>query len=60
MLHVVKETPVMHFLLSEDPLKLTVSSNALASYDTTVSTKSFPDVPANAYGMRPVVPANAC
>ncbi|KAI3848576.1 hypothetical protein MKW92_021709, partial [Papaver armeniacum] len=60
MLPVVKETPLMHLVLSEDPLELTVSNNALASCATTISTKSFPDVPANACGMRPSVPTNAC
>ncbi|KAI3879866.1 hypothetical protein MKW98_018105, partial [Papaver atlanticum] len=51
---------MMHLLLSEDPLELTVPRNALASCATTVSTKHLLVVPANTCGMVPAVPANAC
>ncbi|KAI3889800.1 hypothetical protein MKX03_033838, partial [Papaver bracteatum] len=59
-LQLVKETPIMHLLLSEDPVELTVPSNALASCVTTVSTKPLPVVPSNVCGMLPVIPSNAC
>ncbi|KAI3898562.1 hypothetical protein MKX03_030487, partial [Papaver bracteatum] len=48
---------MMHLILSEDPVELTVPNNALASCVTTISTNLLPAIPDNACGMLPVIPA---